>query len=296
MTTVNTCLPCHSGTVKISTGFVSGLPVNHVPLSSSTPDCILCHGNNPAAETWTVLAADIATLHTKLTTTNCLMCHGGPDLRRRPCTLYSHGNSGVSPYKKAPLTPPHIPVLAGTDCSVCHGPAYRAGGFGPATRMTAATHKAVSATCDVCHDTGKSFYVGSGTPLQLRPANHINSTDPKMATGDCSLCHTTTDWNSNAMPAGHMPNPSNLSCVTCHASAPNDYTAATLAANSKLHTGITGNCGLCHWRYRDGAHLGQQLHAQGRDASRRRTFRISPAPTAAPAILRPLTRRAPSGP
>src|SRR5882672_7997347 len=42
MTTVNTCLPCHSGTVKISTGFVSGLPVNHIPLSSSTPDCILC--------------------------------------------------------------------------------------------------------------------------------------------------------------------------------------------------------------------------------------------------------------
>ena len=31
------------------------------------------------------------------------------------------------------------------------------GGFGPATLMTATTHKSVSTTCDVCHDTGKSF-------------------------------------------------------------------------------------------------------------------------------------------
>ena len=67
-----------------------------------------------------------------------------------------------------------------------------------------------------------------------------------MATGDCSLCHTVNDWVSSALPTGHMPNPSNVACSTCHASAPNDYTPATLAANSKLHTGITGNCGLCH--------------------------------------------------
>jgi hypothetical protein len=246
MATTNTCLPCHNGTVKISTGFVSGLPANHVPLSSATPDCILCHGNNPAAETWTVLAADIPTLHTKLNTANCLMCHGGQTFAGVPAPFIPMAISGVSPYKKAPLAPPHIPVLAGTDCSACHGPAYRAGGFGPATAMTAATHKAVSTTCDVCHDSGKSFYVGSGTPLQLRPADHIKSTDPGMATGDCSACHNTTDWTSSTMPAGHMPNPSNLPCVTCHASAPNDYTPATLAANSKLHTGVAGKCGLCH--------------------------------------------------
>ena len=43
-----------------------------------------------------------------------------------------------------------------------------------------------------------------------------------------------------------MPNPSNLTCVQCHASAPSDYTPATLAALSALHTGITANCGLCH--------------------------------------------------
>jgi len=243
---VQTCATCHSGTVKISTGFVSGSPMNHVPLVASAPDCGVCHGNTPTAETWTVLAASIPTLHSGLPVTNCILCHAGQTFAGVPAPYIPMSISGISPTKKTPLAPPHIPILAGTDCSACHGAAYTAGGFGPATAMSAAKHAFVSKTCDVCHDTGKSFYVGGGTPLQLRPANHVNSTDPSMATGDCSQCHTTTDWNSNAMPAGHMPNPSNLTCVTCHASAPNDYTPATLAANSKLHTGITGKCGLCH--------------------------------------------------
>src|SRR5882757_9388600 len=245
---VTTCATCHSGTVKITTGFVSGAPTNHLPLKTGAgaPDCNLCHGNTPTAETWTVLVASIATLHTGWTSTNCLQCHAGSTFAGVPAPYIPMTISGISPTKKAPLVPPHIPILAGADCSACHGNAYTAGGFGPATAMNATRHGAVSTTCDICHDTGKSFYVGGGTPLQLRPANHISSNDPRMATGDCGVCHTTTDWTSNAMPAGHMPNPSNLPCVTCHSSAPNDYTAATLAANSVLHTGVAGNCGLCH--------------------------------------------------
>src|SRR5882757_4355652 len=244
-----TCLPCHSGGEKISTGFVSGQPTNHVPLNSSTTDCVTCHANNPAAQTWTVIAASIATLHTGLNVANCLLCHGGETFAGVPAPYIPMSMSGVSPTKKAPLAPPHIPVLAGTDCSACHGAAYTAGGFGPATAMSAAKHAFVSTTCSTCHDTGRSFYVGSGTPLQLRPADHFGGTDPRMATGDCSLCHTTKDWNSTAMPAGHMPNPANQACTVCHKSAPADYTPATLAANSVLHTGIAGNCGLCHGNY-----------------------------------------------
>ncbi|MHB8723271.1 MAG: cytochrome c3 family protein, partial [Steroidobacteraceae bacterium] len=244
--TVTTCQTCHSGTVKISTGFVLGQPANHVPPIPSTIDCGVCHGNNPAAETWAVLAASIPVLHTGLNVANCVLCHGGQTFAGVPAPYIPMSISGVSPTKKTPLAPPHIPILAGTDCSSCHGAAYQAGGFGPATAMNAAKHAFVSTTCDTCHDTGKSFYVGAGTPLQLRPANHVTSSDPRMATGDCSVCHETKDWVSTAMPIGHMPNPSNLACSTCHASAPSDYTPATLAANSVLHTGISGNCGLCH--------------------------------------------------
>jgi hypothetical protein len=244
--TVTTCQTCHSGSVKITTGFVSGQPSNHVPPIPSAIDCSVCHGNIPSAETWATLAASIPTLHSGLPVSNCLMCHAGQTFAGVPAPYIPMSISGVSPTKTTPLAPPHIPILAGIDCSGCHGPAYQAGGFGPATAMTANTHAFVSSSCDTCHDTGKSFYVGGGTPLQLRPADHVNSTDPAMATSDCSMCHTPKDWVSNVMPAGHMPNPGNLTCVQCHASAPSDYTPATLAALTALHTGITGNCGLCH--------------------------------------------------
>jgi hypothetical protein len=244
--TVSTCATCHSGSVKISTGYVSGQPANHVPPIPSSIDCGICHGNTPSAETWTVLAASIATLHSGLSVSNCLLCHAGQTFAGVPAPYVPMSTSGVSPYHLAPLSPPHIPVLAGADCSACHGAAYQAGGFGPATAMSSAKHAFVSSTCDTCHDTGKSFYVGSGTPLQLRPADHVSSGDANMATGDCSQCHETTDWNSTALPAGHMPNPSKLGCTQCHTSAPSDYTPATLAAYPLLHTGITANCGLCH--------------------------------------------------
>jgi hypothetical protein len=244
--TVSTCQTCHSGTVKISTGVVSGQPTNHVPPIPSLVDCAACHGNVPTAETWTVLVATIPSLHAGLSVSNCLMCHAGQTFAGVPAPYIPMSMSGVSPTHATPLAPPHIPVLAGTDCSACHDAAYQSGGFGPATAMSAARHAFVSGTCDTCHDSGKSFYVGSGTALQLRPADHLSSADPRMASSDCSVCHETTDWISNAMPAGHMPNPGNLGCNQCHAAAPTDYSPTGLAPIAALHSGITGNCGLCH--------------------------------------------------
>jgi len=246
---VSTCQSCHSGTVKISTGVVPGQPTNHVPPIPAGVDCGVCHGNNPSAETWAVLAASIPTLHSGLSVGNCVLCHAGETFAGVPAPYIPMSISGISPTKKTPLAPLHIPILAGTDCSACHGAAYQAGGFGPATAMSAAKHAFVSGTCDTCHDTGKSFYVGSGTPLQLRPANHVTSADARLATSDCSVCHETKDWLSTMLPTGHMPNPGNLTCVQCHASAPADFTPATLAAIPALHTGISGNCGLCHGNY-----------------------------------------------
>ncbi|HWW28762.1 MAG TPA: hypothetical protein VNY80_02015, partial [Steroidobacteraceae bacterium] len=133
--TVTACQTCHSGSVKITTGFVSGPPVNHVPPVPPSIDCGVCHGNNPAAETWTTLAATIATLHSGLSVSNCLLCHGGQTFAGVPAPYIPMSISGVSPTKMTPLAPPHIPILAGTDCSACHGAAYQAGGFGPATAM-----------------------------------------------------------------------------------------------------------------------------------------------------------------
>ena len=241
---VTTCQTCHNGKVQISTGYVAGQPTNHVPPIPSLIDCGVCHGNTPLAETWTKLAVNIAQLHAGLSVNNCLMCHAGQTFAGVPAPYSPMSTSGVSPTHAARLAPPHIPVLSNADCSGCHAAAYQSGGFGPATAMNAARHAYVSSNCVSCHETGSSFYTGSGTPLQLRPADHLSSTDATMVSGNCSQCHSTTDWNSSAFPAGHMPNPGNQGCIVCHTAAPANYTR--LAANSVLHTGISSGCGQCH--------------------------------------------------
>src|SRR5258707_2840530 len=109
--TVTTCETCHSGTVKISTGFVSGKPVNHVPTVAAAGDCSVCHGNTPTAETWTVLAGSIATLHKGLDTKNCVQCHGGQSCSRAPAPSIPISLSGTSPTPQNPLAPPPNPGL-----------------------------------------------------------------------------------------------------------------------------------------------------------------------------------------
>jgi hypothetical protein len=109
--------------------------------------------------------------------------------------------------------------------------------------MTQAKHAFVPTTCDTCHEAGLSFYMGSASPaLQGRPADHTSG--QMVAPNDCSLCHTTANWNTTVLPAGHMPNPGNQACTVCHTAAPSNY--ATLATNSVLHTGITSGCITCH--------------------------------------------------
>ena len=90
--------------------------------------------------------------------------------------------------------------------------------------------------------------LGASTPaLQGRPADHLASANPQQVSGDCSGCHTTTDWNSNLLPPGHMPNPGNQACAVCHTAIANTLASyATLASIAVLHTGISGGCAQCH--------------------------------------------------
>jgi hypothetical protein len=223
----NDCSLCHTTANWNSTT----LPTGHMP-NPANQACTVCHTTAPADYTVATLAAN-SVLHTGISS-NCSQCHGGTTA----LTWYNN----FTP-KDGILSPPHIPYASGTDCSSCHkSTTYAAGTFGP-MNMTQATHAFVSTTCDTCHGTATvSFYIGAASPtLQLRPADHTSGT---MLTGDCSGCHTTANWNSTALPAGHMPNPGNQGCNTCHTGAPSNY--KVFAANSVLHTGITGNCSQCH--------------------------------------------------
>jgi hypothetical protein len=88
--------------------------------------------------------------------------------------------------------------------------------------MTQAKHAFVPTSCNTCHEAGLAFYMGAATPaLQGRPADHTSGL--MAAPNDCSLCHTTANWNSTALPAGHMPNPAKQCLHVCHTTAPADY-------------------------------------------------------------------------
>jgi hypothetical protein len=223
----NDCSICHTTANWNSTA----LPAGHMP-NPGNQVCATCHTAAPA--NYTTLASN-AVLHTGISG-SCGTCHGGTSA----LTWYNN----FTP-KDAVLAPPHIPFLSGTDCSACHSSStYAAGSFGP-MNMTQATHAHVVTTCNTCHEAGLSLYMGSASPaLQGRPADH--NAGQMLAPNDCSICHTTANWNSTALPTGHMPNPANQNCTVCHTKAPSDYTTATLAANAVLHTGITSGCITCH--------------------------------------------------
>ena len=67
-----------------------------------------------------------------------------------------------------------------------------------------------------------------------------------VAPNDCSLCHTTANWNSTACPPATCRTRRTSACSVCHTTAPADYTTTTLAANAVLHTGIASGCITCH--------------------------------------------------
>ena len=92
------------------------------------------------------------------------------------------------------------------------------------------------------------------------------------------------------MPAGHMPNPANQACTVCHTAAPSELHDAR--RNAVLHTGITSSqCAQCHGGH-DGAHLVQQLHAEGCGAHASAYSVLGRNRAAAPAIPRALMRSA----
>ena len=172
-------------------------------------------------------------LHTGITS-GCGQCHGGT----HALTWYNN----YTP-KDGVLAPAHIPVLRGHRLQLLPRRQLR-GRRLRADEHDAAKHAFVPTTCDTCHEAGLSFYMGAATPaLQGRPADHTSG--QMVAPNDCSLCHTTANWNSTALPAGHMPNPGGQQCTVCHTAAPARITC-TLASNAVLHTGITTGCAQCH--------------------------------------------------
>ena len=201
------CSTCHT-TVSWN---ATDLPANHIPLpAADAGNCALCHSNQSDFSVYAMNHVNIAS--------NCAQCHG----------------PGLSFANMAPPTlvePPsnHIPT-GGAPCEDCHAPTQF-------TTFDGAVmdHAVVASTpCSTCHEAGMSF---AGTPVvETRPA------PPHPATGECSNCHTTANWNATDLPASHIPLPAADAgnCSLCHTN-PSDYSVYVMN-----HVNIASNCAQCH--------------------------------------------------
>ncbi len=201
------CSTCHTTTNWNATD----LPANHIPLpAADAGNCSLCHSNLSDFSIYVMNHVNISS--------NCAQCHG----------------PGLSFANMAPPTlmePPsnHIPT-GGAPCEDCHSPTQFTNFDG-----SVMDHAVVASTpCSTCHEAGKSF---AGTPVvTTRPPA------PHPATGECSNCHTTTNWNASDLPANHIPLPAADAgnCSLCHTN-PSDYSVYVMN-----HVNITNNCAQCH--------------------------------------------------
>ncbi|MDE2262432.1 MAG: hypothetical protein KGL45_07920 [Gammaproteobacteria bacterium] len=201
------CSSCHT----TSNWNATDLPANHIPLpAADAGNCSLCHSNESDFSVYVMNHVNISS--------NCAQCHG----------------AGLSFANMAPPTlmePPvnHIPT-GGAPCEDCHSPTQF-------TTFDSAVmdHSVVASTpCSTCHEAGKSF---AGTPVvTTRPPA------PHPATGECSNCHTTANWNATDLPANHIPLPAADAgnCSLCHTN-PSDYSVYVMN-----HVNIAGNCAQCH--------------------------------------------------
>ena len=201
------CSGCHT----TASWNATDVPANHIPLPAADANkCSLCHSNESDFAVYTMNHVNIAS--------NCAQCHG-PGL--------AFANMAPPTLKEPPTN--HIPTN-GAACEDCHSPTQF-------TNFDGSTmdHAVVASTpCSSCHEAGKSF---AGTPIvATRPPA------PHPATGECSTCHTTANWNATDLPSNHIPLPAAdaNNCALCHGNQ-SDFSVYTMN-----HVNIASNCAQCH--------------------------------------------------
>jgi hypothetical protein len=235
------CASCHRRGARITATFK---PETHV---LSTDRCDACHTDvawNPASR-----------FDHREVEGSCATCHNGVIAVGKPANHIAspdqcdacHSIFGWNPVIKfdhsritgscstchngtiaAGLPANHFPTAQ--DCGVCH---LSTTAFGPGTAMN---HRGITSNCSSCHETGMNWL---GVTMVDRPTAAKDPSHP--TAGDCANCHASTvsfTLGVNAKPANHIP--TSQPCTLCHTNA-NDYSLYTMN-----HTGITGNCILCH--------------------------------------------------
>ncbi|MEP7295996.1 MAG: hypothetical protein ABI702_07390, partial [Burkholderiales bacterium] len=276
--TTSNCAQCHgaaaaSFAIPAANFSIVGLPAKHVPTSAA---CESCHVGAGSSITATPVGNGAKFSGSKFShtgiTSNCAACHGP--------AINGSSFTGISSIVVMPATSPmgassHIP--SSTTCESCHLASTPAGqiaanavraapgtAFATPAPTTAQIHAGITSGCSSCHESsyvwmGMSAYPIAPTTLvsgaqytgfQTRPraaAGTFNVADAAHpSTGDCSSCHSGTNFfTGQAKPAGHIPT-SLSTCSTCHIVA-GDFSIAGLTTNkATLHTGVASGCIACH--------------------------------------------------
>ena len=273
------CTQCHGPTTAPtfaipSAGFsIVTTPASHVPTSAPCESCHVGTGSSIAATPVVngVKFTNSAMSHAGLTT--CVGCHGP--------TITGASFAGISKIVVMPATSPmgpaaHIPSV--TACESCHAGSTPAGlvaanatktapgtAFATPVPTTAMIHGAISSGCASCHEAGYLWmdmgnypisptavtgltttqYIGFQTRPVAAASSYSVADAAHPATGDCSQCHTGTNYfSAEAEPPNHIPTLPGAACAVCHTTAGNFalYTSNLTA----LHTEVSTACSTCH--------------------------------------------------
>jgi hypothetical protein len=277
-TTAN-CTQCHGPTtaptfaIPAANFAIVTTPANHIP---TTAACETCHVGAASSVTTTPVPngakfTNSAMSHAGITT--CVSCHGP--------TVTNTSFVGVTKIIVMPATSQvgansHIP--SATSCEGCHLATMPAGqipavatksvpgsAFATPVPTTAQIHAGVTSNCASCHEGAynwldmATYYAISPavlttgaqyTGFQTRPGAAASSfvvADPAHPTsGDCSSCHTRTDYfDGNIKPSNHIPTSATAACTNCHTNT----NFAVMPALIDIHTyapSSTTNCTQCH--------------------------------------------------
>ncbi len=276
--TTNNCAQCHGASAASyaipSANFsVVGMPGNHLPTTSSCEVCHVGSGSSIAATPVGNGAKFSGSLmnHSGITN-NCVSCHG-PTISNS--TFVGVTRIVVMPPSASPSANSHIP--SGTACETCHlgsmpGTPVAAAAtrsppgtaFATPVPTTTQIHNGITGNCSSCHETGYNWmgmgsypiapttlvagaqYTGFHTRPVAAGSTRSVADAAHPATGDCSQCHSGTNYfSAQAKPPGHIPT-QQQTCSICHVVS-GDFSVAGLTTNmTQLHTGVSSGCIACH--------------------------------------------------
>ena len=251
------CYSCHSKDFQGTTN------PNHVT-GGFPQDCQVCHTTTawtPASFDHSKTAFPLTGAHT---TVACALCHTNGNYAAISTACYSCHSKDY----QGTTNPNHVQAGFPQDCSICHTTTNWTGAtFNHTTQTTfPLTGAHINATCQQCHSSG--VYKGLSTACYschskdftgTTNPNHVQAGFPQ----DCSLCHTTTNWNGATfnhttqttfpLTGAHI----NATCQQCHSSGVyKGLSTACYSCHSKDFTGTTNpnhvqagfpqDCSLCH--------------------------------------------------